>query len=90
MILTPTMLTAMLKRDDADLSYIQQALATVCAQRGAEADTFLERILTSVPKRRAAVVRTLAAQVRAERSRATSGTLSRRGDSKGRPTLPPT
>jgi ABC-type Zn2+ transport system substrate-binding protein/surface adhesin len=67
MILTPTMLTAMLRRDDVDLCYIQQALATVWAQRGDEADTFLDKILASVPKKRAAVVRTLAAQVRGER-----------------------
>lgn len=67
MILTPTMLTAMLRRDDVDLRYIEQALATVCAQRGDEADTFLDKILTTVPKKRAAIVRTLAAQVRGER-----------------------
>lgn len=37
MIPTPTLLTAMLKRDDADLSSLQQALATVCAQTGGKA-----------------------------------------------------
>ena len=67
MILPLTMLTAMLRRDDVDLCYIQQALATVCAQKGDEADTFLDKILTTVPKKRAAIVRTLAAQVRGER-----------------------
>ncbi|WP_267360578.1 MULTISPECIES: hypothetical protein [unclassified Methylobacterium] len=67
MILTPTMLTAMLRGDDVDLCYIQQALATVCAQKGDEADTFLDKILTTVPMKRAAIVRTLAAQVRGER-----------------------
>ncbi|WP_267425160.1 hypothetical protein [Methylobacterium sp. GC_Met_2] len=67
MILTPAMLTALLTRDDVDLCYIQQALATVCAQRGDEADTFLDKILTTVPKKRAAIVRTLAAQVDGER-----------------------
>ncbi len=67
LILTPTMLTGMLRRDDVDPCYIQQALATVWAQRGDEADTFLDKIPASVPTKRAAVVRTLAAQVRGER-----------------------
>jgi len=67
LILTPTMLTGMHRRDDVDPCYIQQALATVCAQKGDEADTFLDKILTTVPKKRAAIVRTLAAQVRGER-----------------------
>lgn len=68
MIPTPTLLTAMLKRDDADLSYLQQALATVCAQTGGKAGTVLETVLTPVPRQRAVVVRPLAVQVQAERS----------------------
>jgi predicted RNA-binding protein with PIN domain len=69
MVLTARMMIALFRREDADLSYLQQALATVYARKGEQADAYLEKVLTKVSNKRATVVRTLAAQVRAQRSR---------------------
>jgi hypothetical protein len=68
-MLTARMMVALFRREDADLSYLQQALATIYARKGEQADAYLEGLLTKVPTNRAGIVRTLAAQVRAQRSR---------------------
>jgi predicted RNA-binding protein with PIN domain len=68
-MLTDRMLIALFRREDADLSYLQQALATVYARKREQADAYLEKVLTKVPKKRADIVRTLAAQVRGQRSK---------------------
>lgn len=68
MILTARMMVALFRSEDADLSYLQQALATVYARKGQKADAYLEGILAKVPNKRATMVRTLAAQVRTQRS----------------------
>jgi predicted RNA-binding protein with PIN domain len=69
MMLTARMMIALFRSEDADLSYLQQALATVYAQKGEQADAYLEGVLTKVSKKRADMVRTLAVQVRAQRSK---------------------
>ena len=69
MMLTARMMIALFRSEDADLSYLQQALATVYARKREQADAYLEGILAKVPKKRADMVRALAAQVRAQRSR---------------------
>ena len=68
-MLTARMMIALFRSEDANLSYLQQALVTVYARKGEQADAYLEGVLTKVPKKRADMVRTLAAQVRAERSK---------------------
>ena len=72
-MLTARMMIALFRSEDTDLSYLQQALATVYARKGEQADAYLEEVLGKVPKRRADIVLTLAAQVRAERSNSGRG-----------------